>query len=132
MIHVPLSCVCYRNPTSAGLSVATSSSASLSMSLDSQPPGPSGIDLRQFPAVPTLSSVDEITEPSLGNEGRVVPLGVGAREEGMPRTEMQAASLMFQVPPSQDVLSHGATQENLGFNNEGTSLGKMCKLSIPT
>ena len=125
------SCLFHRNPPDSGIFVATTLvSASLSQSLASQPPGPSGIDLCQFPAVPTLSSVSVNTEPNSDDEGHVVPLEDGGREREMPSTETPTASLMFQVSPSQDVLNQEATQDNLGFSNESMSMGKEYILTV--
>lgn len=120
-------CAC-RNPRPVTTSSLANTSVSLSLSLESQPPGPSGIDVYHLmPIVPARSGMEETTEPSLEDEGCVVPQGGGARNGGLLRTEPPAVSMMFEVPPSQDVLRHSASQDSLGFSG-GSSQGKISNI----
>ncbi len=92
-------------------------SGSFSLSLESQPPGPSGLNVYQLPTTTSSGvapSAGAVAQSGVGGSGS--PIGNQGGGDG---GKQQQQTTLFVVPQSQDVLRSQASQEGdgLGLSN---------------
>lgn len=83
----------------------------MSLSLESQPPGPSGLNLYQLPTATSAGPSGSGVTTAQGNGGGVGSSASSASHHG----DDAQTTTPFLVPPSQDILRSQASQEGDGL-----------------